>query len=44
VNVPLKGKFTQEEAEEYKLQAGKIKRLNEAEENKNVKVRSKKKI
>ena len=29
------GKFTQEEAEEYKLQAGKIKRLNESEDNKN---------
>ena len=39
LNVPLKGKFTAEEAEEYKLQAGKIKRLNEAEENKPVKVK-----
>ena len=44
VNVPLKGKFTQEEAEEYKLQAGKIKRLNEAEDNKKVKVRVTKKM
>ena len=43
LNIPLKGKFTQEEAEEYKLQAGKIKRLSEAEENKKVKVRSRKK-
>ena len=43
LNIPLKGKFTQEEAEEYKLQAGKIKRLNEAEENKRVKVRNRKK-
>jgi len=43
LNVPLKGKFTQEEAEEYKLQAGKIKRLNESEDNKKVKVRSRKK-
>jgi hypothetical protein len=44
LNVPLKGKFTQEEAEEYKLQAGKIKRLNESEDNKKVKVRTRKKI
>ena len=32
LNVPLKGKFTKEEADEYRAQAGKIKRLNEAEQ------------